>query len=451
MDTGSIGIILVVIFALCLLLGMRIGSLLLVLGVVGIYIIYGSRLSGILQNDPFTVVASYSLTPVPLFIFMAHCIMQANILDHIYYVTFKYSNGRPGIMGVITVFIGGFLGAVSGSGTAISAALTKTVSPQLLKCGFSKNLSVSTAAIGGSLAAVIPPSVNLIIYGSLTETSVGKLFMGALIPGLLLMLVYALCVALTYQIFEKPKADISRNVLLDEVSATIDLETIGMGKEINFKDTIIAFIMAIMLVIIVLGGIYTGVFTPTEAAAIATFISIIYCYLLKRLNWDFLRESLKNTLNITAMVMFIMVAAQIFGRFIAFIKLPAFIISLLNPILDKPMLILMLLMIIFFIIGMFLESIAGMVMAVPITLPLMDAAGIDPLWFGIMVGLLLCIGLVTPPIGMAVFSASGVSGVKLGAIFKYTMSWALIGFIIVGGLMILFPEIALWLPSHMTS
>lgn len=449
METGGVGVFLVIFFIVFLLLGMRIGSLLLTLGILGIYLLFDTRLAGILQIDPFNIAAAYSLTPIPMFIFMAHCIMRADILDHIYYVAFKVSKGRPGILGALTVFIGGFLGAVSGSGTAISAALTTTVSPQLEKTGFSKNLSVATAAIGGSLAAIIPPSINLIIYGSLTETSVGQLFMGALIPGLLLMTVYAFCVAGTYQLLEKPKM---KALNREEAAASVDIDISSiLGKEFKLKDTIIAFIMGILLVVIILGGIYTGVFTPTEAAAIATAVSLLFCIYLRKLDLAFLKKALFETGKITSMMLFILICAQIFGRLISLIKLPAAIIATLDPILDKTFLILILLMVFYFLLGMFLESVAGMIMAIPVTLPIMDVVGIDPLWFGVMVGMLLCIGLVTPPIGMAVFSAAGVSGAPLSRLFSYNMVWALIGFIIVGGLMIIFPEIATWLPSHMKS
>jgi C4-dicarboxylate transporter DctM subunit len=169
------------------------------------------------------------------------------------------------------------------------------------------------------------------------------------------------------------------------------------------------------------------------------------------LDLAFLKKALFETGKITSMMLFILICAQIFGRLISLIKLPAAIIATLDPILDKTFLILILLMVFYFLLGMFLESVAGMIMAIPVTLPIMDVVGIDPLWFGVMVGMLLCIGLVTPPIGMAVFSASGVSGAPLSKLFSYNMVWALIGFIIVGGLMIFFPEIATWLPSHMKS
>jgi C4-dicarboxylate transporter DctM subunit len=441
------GILIIFIVLLCI--GMRIGTLLLGIGIVAIYLLFGKdTIAGLLQNDPFTVVAAYALTPIPLFVFMAHCIMQSRILDKIYYVAFKVSKGSAGLLGSLTVFVGGFLGAVSGSGVAISAALAQIVSPQLVKRGFSRELSAATCATGGSLASIIPPSIILIIYGSLTETSVGKLFIGALIPGLLLMGVYAICVAVTYQLLEKPRKSIYRAsqedaLKYDEIAITADEETFS-GKEI-----FTSFFMGFLLILIVLGGIYSGAFTPTEAAAVATLVALIYCVYLKTANLQFLKEALKDTAHVSGMILFILVAAQIFGRLVSLLKIPALVVSSLTPILDKPFLVIALLMVFYFLIGMFMEAIAGMIMSVPVTLPIMEAVGMDPLWFGIVVGLLLCIGLVTPPIGMAVFSASTTSGVSLSKLFPYTIVWSIIGFIIVGGCLMLFPEVATYLPSKM--
>lgn len=440
--------IVLVPFLLFLLTGMRIGTILLAIGVLGTFVLYGQNtMTGMLQNDPFITVAAYGLTPIPLFIFMAYCIMQANIVDNMYLVAYKISRGRPSLLGVVTIFIGGFLGAVSGSGAAIAAALGKIIAPQLQRHGFSPALAAATTATGGSLAAIIPPSIILIIYGSLTETSVGKLFMGALIPGLLLMIVYAVCVVVTYNIFERRKEPEKRDSQELNVHSGFN-DHIENSKE-EIKSIAISCVMGVMLIAIVLGGIYTGIFTPTEAAAAATFVSLLYCAGLGRLNMDFLKKALKETASITAMIMFIILTAQLFGRLVSLLKIPATIISLLDPILDMTLLVVILLMLFYFILGMFLEGAAAMIMAVPITYPLMEVIGVEPLWFGVMIGMLLCLGLITPPIGLSVFSASGVTGVPLTSIFRYTIVFGAIGMVVVGGLMWFFPEIALWLPSQM--
>ena len=434
-----IGIILVMMIVL-LLAGLYIHSVLLASGIIGLILLEGfGILPGLLGNEPFNRVASYTLTTIPLFVLMAQFILQSGLVQDIFYLVHKVSKGKNSLLGILTLIIGGMLGAVSGSGTATSASLGQVAIPELRKHGYSAPLAGAVAATGGSLSGIIPPSIILILYGVATETPVGSLFIGAFIPGILTMLVFIAVMLVYFQLGKNKQAALPNETLKEQAPE----------EKVPAIRLIIASVIAVSIVFIIFGGIYTGVFTPTEAGAVGAFVGLIAAFLLGKVNVNFFKVSLIETVKLTGMVMIIMIGAQIFGRFVSLSLLPRRLIEWLEPIMDQPALVLIAISIVLFVMFMFIEGAAVILMSIPVLLPIIVELQVDTLWFGVFVAVICTIGLITPPVGLSVYAVAGVSGITPGSIFRLTTVFALVAMVVVTGLMIVFPGLATWLPNSM--
>lgn len=434
-----IGIILVMMIVL-LLAGLYIHSVLLASGIIGLILLEGfGILPGLLGNEPFNRVASYTLTTIPLFVLMAQFILQSGLVQDIFYLVHKVSKGKNSLLGILTLIIGGMLGAVSGSGTATSASLGQVAIPELRKHGYSAPLAGAVAATGGSLSGIIPPSIILILYGVATETPVGSLFIGAFIPGILTMVVFIAVMLVYFQLGKNKQAALPNETLKEQAPE----------EKVPAIRLIIASVIAVSIVFIIFGGIYTGVFTPTEAGAVGAFVGLIAAFLLGKVNVNFFKVSLIETVKLTGMVMIIMIGAQIFGRFVSLSLLPRRLIEWLEPIMDQPALVLIAISIVLFVMFMFIEGAAVILMSIPVLLPIIVELQVDTLWFGVFVAVICTIGLITPPVGLSVYAVAGVSGITPGSIFRLTTVFALVAMVVVTGLMIVFPGLATWLPNSM--
>jgi C4-dicarboxylate transporter DctM subunit len=436
-----IGIVIVLMLIL-LFAGLYIHSVLFACGIIGLIMLEGfDILPGLLGNEPFNRVASYTLTTIPLFVLMAQFILHSGMVQDIFYMVHKISKGRNSLLGVLTLIIGGMLGAVSGSGTATSASLGQVAIPELRKHGYSAPLAGAIAASGGSLSGIIPPSIILILYGVATETAVGSLFIGAFIPGILTMFVYIL-VMLVFFHFESKKVVVPVSEL--EVAVTVEPE-----QKLSAFRLITVSVIAVLIVVVIFGGIYSGMFTPTEAGAVGAFIGFLAALILGKVNFNFFRKSLFETVRLTGMVMIIMIGAQIFGRFVSLSLLPRKLITLIEPIMDTPVLVLIAISVVLFFMFMFIEGAAVILMSIPVILPIIQVLEVDILWFGVFVAVICTIGLLTPPVGLSVYAVAGVSGIPSGAIFKVAMVFAIVAMIVVCASMIMFPQLVTWLPGLM--
>ncbi|KGR77896.1 Neu5Ac permease [Ureibacillus manganicus DSM 26584] len=426
-----------ILFIYLLLVGHYISSLMFVVGIIGIYLLGGmDLLKGFIQNEPFNSVSVYSLTTIPMYILMAQFIIQAGIIKDLYGLLFRISRGKSGPLGIMTIFLGGLLGGVSGSGTATSAALAQIAVPELRKRGYSPELAGTIAACAGSLSAIIPPSVILILYGVVAQISIGKLFTAALIPGILLMLIFSVITLVYLRVYKK---EMKLNNSTQE----------QFEENVPVSRYIIVTILGVSIAVAIFGGIYLGIFSPTEAGAVGASIAFIMALLLKKVNWSFMQSSLVETVKITVMAMFIVVGASLFGRFVSLSLVPRKIIDLLQPIIDQPVLILILIMVFYFFLFMFMESVAVILMTVPILTPILDVINTDPLWFGITLTIVCTIGMLTPPVGLSVYVVGSVSGIPIERLFRVSTVFAVISTIIIVALLILFPQIVTWLPSQM--
>lgn len=427
-----IGITLV-LFLTALALGVHIHTALFAVGILGILLLEGpGAMLGITGPQPFNRVSSYALTTIPLFVLMAQFVLQSGIVKDVFTLVSRVSKGRAEPLSALTVTAGGLLGAVSGSGSATSAALGRVAMPELTRYGMSAPLAGATAAAAGSLAGIIPPSIILIIYGVATETAIGSLFMGAIIPGVAVMIVYMIVVIVLYALDER-KRDTPREPFV--------AEPIGVAR------TAIALTTGLVIVLVVFGGIYSGMVTPTEAGAVGSLAGFLSAVALKKVDLAFMRTALTETVKISSMVLLIIVAAQVFSKFVSLSLIPRRLIDALGPLVERPFLLLLVLAAVFFILFMFLEGAAVILMTVPILLPVIAETDIDLLWFGVFISMLCTVGTISPPVGLSVYAVSGATGVPSGPVFRYALWIALVTTAVVAVVMILFPQLVTWIPS----
>jgi C4-dicarboxylate transporter DctM subunit len=432
-DTTVIGLM-VAVFLVLLLAGHYIHSVLMVAGIGGLILLDGMAiLTGLLGPQPFARTAAYTLTTIPLFVLMAQFILQADIIKDLFYVVNRFSRGRKGVLGSLTLVAGAMLGAVSGSGTATAASLGQVAVPELEKHGFKAPLAGAVAAAAGSLSGIVPPSIILILYGVATETPIGDLFIAAVIPGLMVTLVFIVMMMIYLR---------RSTASLDEFGTESALPAAVPVSRLTISVTV-----SLLIVLVVFGGIYSGMVTPTEAGAVGAMAAFIAGLLLGRVNRRYLTASLTETVKVTVMVMLILIGAQIFGRFVSLSLIPRRLIEFLAPVVDTPFLMLMILAVVFFVLFMFIEGAAVILMSVPVVLPIIEAMGTDIIWFGVFIAVIATVGLITPPVGLSVYAVSGATRISSDSIFRYTLFFAIAATLIVTVTMILVPETATWLPA----
>lgn len=414
-----------------LVLGQHVASVLLGAGLVGIAIAYGDRIfNGILAQDVISTASTYSLSIIPLYLFMAQVLLKGGVVSDLFVVAHRLAGRRRFPLGVATIVTGGLLGAVSGSGAATSASLAVMTSPHLEAAGYSKRFSIALAAVSGSLSAIIPPSVIMIIYGSLTLVPVGHLFIGAVFPAVVCVAVYIACIA-----------------IFGETRSLSDGESFAEDQELS-RRSIVAFGFVVTLMLVVFGGIYGGIVTAAEAGAVGAFVAIVGMFLMRRLDFSALGEALSVSVQITAMLMMIVIGAQVFGRFLSLTRAPRQLLEQLEGLLIYPNLTVALIMLLFFLFGLFLESAAVMVLLIPVIMPILDALGVDLIWFGVMASFMISLGLLTPPVGLSTYAACSAAKHSVGPVFVSTGLFALVAAVVVGILMMNFPAIVTWLPSQ---
>lgn len=417
-------------FALFLILGQNVATVLMGTGLVGIFVLMGPRMfDGLLAQDVIFSASSYSLSIVPLYLLMAQFLLRGRVVEDLFLVGYRLAGRRRFPLGAATIVSGGMLGAVSGSGAATAAALATMASPQLQAVGYTQRFSIAVAAVAGSLSAIIPPSIIMIIYGSLTLVPVGHLFIGALLPGLVCVGVYIACVH-----------------LFSEVSPPSDA---GSAPADPTGGAMAAFVFVIGLMTVVFGGIYGGIVTAAEAGGLGAFAALIGMLAMRRIGMRDIFEALGDSVKVTSMLMLIVIGAQVFGRFLSLSRAPRELLAFAEPLLAQPGVLVAILLLAFFLFGLFLESAAVMVLLIPIIMPLLAAAQIDLLWFGVMACFMISLGLLTPPVGLSTYAACAAAGVPVAPIFRRTAKFAIAAAVIVTLLMAFLPGIVTWLPKQM--
>lgn len=416
--------------------GQAVATCLLGAGILGIVLWIGPGvLNGIIGTDTFYTASTYTLSIIPLYLLMAQLLLKGGVIVDLFRVGHRIAGYRRFPLGIATIITGGLLGAVSGSGTASAAALATLAGPELQRVGYTKSFSVALAAISGSLSVIIPPSLLIMIYGSLTETPIGHLFIGSIGPGVLCIFVYIACLYF----------------LGDVVPGAVD----GVRGDTEEEDpaktrrSVSAFAFVVVLMTVVFGGIYGGVVTVGEAGALGAFAAFVGMIAMRRVTARDIGQALVNSVKVSAMLLMLLIAAQIFSRFMSFSRLPTELLHFAEPLVANPTVLVLVLMFGLFAAGMFLEEVTTIVLSIPIILPMVQAANVDVIWFGVMACFVISLGLLTPPVGLVAFSAATAARTPVGPVFRPCLTFSSIAAFVVVTAMMFFPGIATWLPSHL--
>ena len=382
---------------------------------------------------------AYGLSVVPLFILMGNFVTHAGLSHELYRASNAFLGHRRGGLAMATVVACGGFSAVCGSSLATAATMSKVAMPSMRRYGYSDSLAAGSIAAGGTLGILIPPSVILVIYGIMTESDIGALFIAGIVPGLLGILLYICAVAITTRL--NPDAG-------------------PKGERMPWPDrfrTLAGVWGVVVLFIIVIGGIYGGIFTPTEAAGIGAFGAFLFALARRRLSWAILYEVLSESARTTAMIFAVLIGAVMFSNFIGVIQMPSAVSNWVSGLGLPPLAVVLAIMAVYIVLGCILESLSMILLTVPVFYPLvanLDFGGmVEPdmvlIWFGIVVVVVTEISLITPPVGLNVFVLRGVlPDVSTRTIFKgVTPFWAMD--IVRLTLLVLIPSISVYLPSLM--
>ena len=401
-----------VLLFLILVIRMPIAFAMGVVGFLGFAILQGLSFDNVLSfrwtasltlasSRVIGTVQDYNLSVIPLFILMGNLVTRSGLSQELYNASYAFLGHRKGGLAMSTVLACGGFSAICGSSLATSATMAKVAMPPMRKFGYSDGLATASIAAGGTLGILIPPSVILVIYGLLTQTSIRELFAAGFIPGMLGIFLY-MC-AVRYVVWRNPSAGPAG-------------ERMGVKERISAVKSIWG---VLLLFIIVMGGIYLGVFTPTEAAGIGAGGALIIGLSRRSLSFGGIFETLVDTTRTSAMLFCVVIGAFIFSDFITRAGLPDALLSFVTALELSPMLVIMVILVIYIILGMVFESLSMLLLTVPVFFPLVSSLGFDLVWFGIVVVVVTEISLITPPVGMNVFVLSAVlKDVKAGTIFK---------------------------------
>jgi C4-dicarboxylate transporter, DctM subunit len=416
-----------------LFLGMPIAFVMMFVGFLGIsYLASVHAALPVVANTVYETAAYYPYTIIPLFILMGAFAGGAGITAKLYGSFDKWFRKLPGGLGIATIAASAFFAALSGSSVAAAAAMGTIAIPEMRRFKYDPALAVGVVAAGGTLSFLIPPSLGFVVYGMLTEQSIGKLLVSGILPGLVLSLSFIAVIVV--------------KVKLNPVLAPV---TPG---HVSWKEKIRALggVWETMLVFfIVMGGIYLGFVNPTEAGAIgATALFVIVISKLK-LTWRGLSTALVEATRISVLVLFLVAGANVFSYFLALSTIPASVSAWMASLQISPYAVLSLIVLIYVMLGCFLDAISMMVLTMPVIFPVVKTLGFDPIWFGVVCVMMMEAGLITPPVGLNVYTLAGVvKDVPMATIFRGSMPFlcAMIGVVI---LITIFPGIALYLPSMM--
>ncbi len=437
MDMTTVGIISVFALLFLMSIGFYVSLNFFLVGFVTTFFLLGTNAAfSLLGKTLYYSIASPSFTALPLFVLMGAFASNGGFAKRAYDGIHKATIGVPGSLGITTCFGCAAFGAVSGSSLASSAVFGRLALPEMERHNYDKSFSLGTIASAGTFAAMIPPSSMFIVYAIFTEQSIGKLFMAGIIPGCITACVY------TVSIIVRAK----RNPLLAP-------EIVVEGK-ISFAERFLALFKIwpiAILAVIVLGGIYSGIFTPTEAAAagaVATFI--LGAFLGKLRSRKVINGALRETAQTTTMIFMIIIGALFYSRVLTVTRIPSALTEYVMGWNLPPSCILLLILALWFVLGMILIPVGICAITLPIIYPIIINLGYSPIWFGVVVMKLVEIAAVTPPVGLNVFALKGVAGADTSIETIYKGIWPfLICDIVVLILLIIFPDIALYLPNLM--
>ena len=428
--TGLVGIAVLLLFLAC---GMPIGFAMILLGFAGFsYLVNLSGAFHILAKVPYVAISNYDFCVIPLFFLMASICLTTGFGTSLFKLVYTWIGRIPGGLSMATVGACAMFAAASASTIATALTIGKVAIPEMKAYKYDSRLACGCVAAGGTLGILIPPSGILIVYGIITEQSIAKLFIGGIIPGVMLALIF---------------------MVLTFVWARLNPAIAPTGPSTSFREKLAAIgesTEMVLLLLLVIVGLIVGWFTPTEAGAAGAFGAIVLSLIRRRLNLERFKEAFIDTLYGAGMVFTILVGALIFNSFLAVSTIPMELASWVAGLGLPPVMIMALILLVYLVLGCFIDAFSMVLLTIPIFFPVVTALGFNPIWFGVIVVLVVEIALITPPVGMNVYVIWGITrDVPMETIFRGILPFlaALIVFII---FLVAFPQIILFLPGLMS-
>lgn len=432
MSSTTIGIIGTVAMVLAFFTRMPVAYVMTLVGFVGFsYVTSGQAGLKLLSRDIYDVYSSYGLTVIPLFVLMGQFAFNSGIGKGLYDAAYAFLGRIRGGLAMATVVACMAFGAVCGSSPATAATMATVGLPEMKRYGYGNRLASGCVASGGGLGMLMPPSVVLIVYGILTEQSIGALFVGGIIPALFITLCFVVAIYIYTLLLpnQGPKGD--------KVSWRAKFKSLA-----NLGETLVVFA-------IVMGGLFSGIFTPGEAGAVGAFGVLVAAVVRRKLNWEGFVNSFYETLRTSCMVLLLVAGAVVFGHFLAVTRIPFVVASWVASLSLPPWGIISVIIMVYLIGGCFIDALAMIMLTIPIFYPIVNDLGYDPIWFGVIIVLVTQMGVITPPVGINVYVVSGVDRtIPLESIFRGSLPF-LFALIVGTAFLIRFPEIVLYLPQLM--
>ncbi len=405
------------------------------MGIVGFFgfawkVNFGAAASMIAQTTYETGLA-YTLSVIPLFILMGNFVVRARMSEELYHAAYTFLGDRRGGLAMSTIVACAGFGAICGSSIATAATFSKVAYPSMRKFGYKDALAAGSIAAGGTLGILIPPSVIMVIYGIMTETNIGKLFAAGIFPGVVATLL--LCLAVAWMTWRDPQAGPPG----ERSSWAVRLEAIKRVWPV------------VLLFLVVIGGIYAGVFTATEGAGIGAGGALLFALARRALSWRTFVEVLIESVRTTSMLFMILIGALIFANFINYTTMPSDLKGFVTRFALHPILVIVAICAIYVVLGTAMEELSMILLTVPLFFPVVTALGFDPIWFGIIIVIVVQIGLISPPVGMNIFVVKSLlRHLTIGTVFRgvFPFNVALVALL---AIVVAFPQLATWLPGFM--
>ncbi|MBU1903547.1 MAG: TRAP transporter large permease [Proteobacteria bacterium] len=436
MNPTLIGIIGIVVMVIIFMARMPVAFVMAMIGYLGFSIMISEQGAlSLLSRTVYDVFSSYGLTTIPLFILMGQLAFNSGISRRLYDTGYKFLGSTKGGLAMATVAACTAFGAVCGSSPATAATMATVGLPEMKRYKYADELATGAVASGGGLGMIMPPSIVLIVYGILTEQSIGKLFVAGIIPAILVTILFIICIYIRCRL-NPEQGPAGESFTWRQKFKSL----LGMGE------TLAVFVL-------VMGGLFIGLFTPTEAAAVGALGVLAVSFIRRQLTWDGFVESLYETLRTSCMVMMLIAGATIFGKFLAVTRIPFDMATWVGGFDLPPYMILAVVVLIYFFGGCFMDALAFVMLTVPIFFPLVVGLGYDPIWFGLIIVMVTEMGVITPPVGINVYVVYGVAKNVIGEVPLESIFKGIIPFLlaVILGIIILmiFPQIILFLPNLM--
>lgn len=436
MSPSTVGIIGILVMLAIFMTRMPVAYVMTLVGLVGFgYLISFDAGLNLLPRVFFDSFSAYELTTIPLFVLMGQLAFNSGISRRLYNTAYTFLGNTRGGLAMATVATCTAFGAVCGSSPATAATMATVGMPEMKRFNYSNELSAGSVASGGGLGMIMPPSVVLIIYGILTEQSIGALFVSGIFPALLMTLLFIISVYITCRIHPEKGPKGEKFSTLQKIKSLAGL-----------ADTVIIFVL-------VMAGLFGGFFTPTESAAVGVLAVLVVSIVRRQLTWQAFVKSLYETLQTSCMILFLIAGAVVFGKFLAVTRIPFELAAWVGGFDLPPFLIIGIIILIYFFGGCFMDSLGLIMLTIPIFYPIIINLGFDPIWFGVIIVLVTEMGVITPPVGINVYVVYGVAqnvveDITLESIFKGIVPFlvaVVVGIII----LMIFPQIVLFLPNLM--